>query len=85
MIKNVLNKTLDLLLQGRSFESRFSAHEMKKNAFHTCLSKGLGDLKQNAKQKSSFNGLVFHGLSCGVIHFVASDTKKANASIENCF
>ena len=86
MIKNFLNKTQDLLLQRRSFESRFSAHETKKNAFHTSLPKCLPDLKQNASQeKSSSYGLVFHGLSCGVIHFVASDTKKANASIENCF
>ena len=39
------------------------------------LSKGPSDLKQNETQeKKPFSGPVFHGLSCGVIRFVGSES-----------
>ena len=41
------------------------------------LSKWLSDLKINGTQDNvTFSGPVFHGLSCGVFHFVASVSFK---------
>ena len=57
----ILGALLSLPLATSAMSLAYSAH----------LSKGPSDLEQNGTQEmTKFSGPVFHGFSCGVVHFV---------------